>query len=149
MNVSSPKRKYNVKFQLSRGVIPNSWWSPKTNYQLSIFKKGCRTTRDKLSKYLENWSRENIDKPNETITVAVRGGIEEVCPTKPWEDVQLQDLIDLFKKSALWRSLRIKENPAQPFGLPDWPNDRIYPQTTSQGRLLKRSIKDTSPSETR
>ena len=38
--------------------------------------------------------------------------------------------IDLFKKSALWRSLRIKENPAQPFDLPDWPNDRIYPQST-------------------
>jgi hypothetical protein len=22
--------------------------------------------------------------------------------------------------------------------LPDWPNDRIYPQTTSQGRLFKK-----------
>ena len=32
----------------------------------------------------------------------------------------------------------IKENPAQPFGLPDWPNDCIYPQTTSQGRLYKK-----------
>ena len=41
-----------------------------------------------------------------------------------------------IKKSAL----RIKENPAQLFGLPDWPNDRIYPQTTSQGRLFKKAI---------
>jgi hypothetical protein len=38
----------------------------------------------------------------------------------------------------LWRSLRIKESPAQPFGLPDWPNDCIYPRTTSQGRLSKK-----------
>ena len=37
-------------------------------------------------------------------------------------------------------SLRIKENPAQPFGLPDWPNDRIYPQTTLQGRLFKKGL---------
>jgi hypothetical protein len=47
----------------------------------------------------------------------------------------------LFKKSALWRRLRIKENHAQPFGLPDWQNDRIYPQTTPQGRLLKKSFR--------
>ena len=32
----------------------------------------------------------------------------------------------------------IKENPTQPFGLPDWQNDRIYPQTTSQGGLFKK-----------
>jgi hypothetical protein len=45
-----------------------------------------------------------------------------------------------LKSLPLRHSLWIKENLAQPFGLPDWPNDRIYPQTTSQGRLLKRSI---------
>jgi hypothetical protein len=50
--------------------------------------------------------------------------------------VQISMIIDLFKKSALWHSLWIKENPTQPFGLPDWPNDHIYLQTTSQGRLF-------------
>ena len=36
------------------------------------------------------------------------------------------------------RHLWIKENPTQPFGLPNSPNDRIYLQTTSQGRLFKK-----------
>ena len=37
--------------------------------------------------------------------------------------------------------LRIKENPAQSFGLPDCPNDGIYPQTVRhKADFLKRSI---------
>jgi acyl-CoA synthetase (AMP-forming)/AMP-acid ligase II len=44
--------------------------------------------------------------------------------------------------------LRIKENPEQPFGLPDWPNDRIYPQIRHKADFLTRSILKGSPHST-
>jgi hypothetical protein len=43
-----------------------------------------------------------------------------------------------YQRTERRRSLQIKENPTQPCGLPDWPNDRIYLQSTSQGRLFKK-----------